>query len=50
MPVMSMAFFKEVAPKYREKVANELSLIKIQKLSISSALGEIAAAESSVAS
>ena len=42
-------FFKEVAPKYREKVANELSLIKTQKLSISSALGEIAAAESSVA-
>ncbi len=42
-------FFEKVAPKYREKVANELSLIKTQNLSILSALGEIAAAESSVA-
>ena len=42
-------FFKEVAPKYRKKIANELSLIKTQNSSISSALGEIAAAESSVA-
>ena len=42
-------FFEEVAPKYRKKVANELSLIKTQNLSISSALGEIVATESSVA-
>ena len=41
-------FFKEVAPKYREKVISKLSLIKMQKSSISSALGEIAAAEGSV--
>ncbi|MCG8624865.1 MAG: hypothetical protein MJE68_23060, partial [Proteobacteria bacterium] len=42
-------FFEEVAPKYRKKVANELSQIKTQNLSISSALGEIVATESSVA-
>ena len=38
-------FFEKVAPKYREKVINELSLIKTQKLSISNALKEIATAE-----
>ena len=42
-------FFDEVGPKHREKVISKLSQIKAQKLSISSALGEIAAAESSVA-
>ena len=42
-------FFKEVAPKYREKLVGEISLIKTQELSISSALGEILAAENSVA-
>ena len=42
-------FFAEVAPKYREKVTNKLSLIKAQKSSISSALGEIATAKSSIA-
>ena len=41
-------FFAEVAPKHRKKVASELSLIKIQKSSISSALGEIEAAETNV--
>ena len=41
-------FFAEEAPKYREKVTSELSLIKTQRSSISNALGEIAAAESSV--
>ena len=41
-------FFGEVAPKYREKIVSKLSLIKMQKMSISSALGEIAAAESSI--
>ena len=41
-------FFAEEAPKYREKVTSELSLIKMQRSSISNALGEIAAAESSV--
>ena len=43
-------FFKEVAPKYREIVASELSVIKTQKSSISNTLEEIAAAESSVES
>ena len=42
-------FFEKVAPKYREKVANELSQIKTHNMSISSAIGEIEAAESSVA-
>ena len=42
-------FFDEVAPKNREKVVSMLSQIKAQKSSISSALGEIAAAESSMA-
>ena len=42
-------FFAEMSPKYREKVISELSLIKTHESSISSALGEIAAAESSVA-
>ena len=42
-------FFKEVAPKYREKITSKLSMIKTQKSSISSALGEIAAAEGSIA-
>ena len=42
-------FFEEVAPKHREKVISKLSQIKAQKSSISSALGEIAAAESSMA-
>ena len=42
-------FFAEVAPKYREKITNKLSLIKTQKSSISSALGEIATAKSSIA-
>ena len=49
MPVMIMAFFEKVAPKHREKVISKLSQIKTQKSSISSALGEIAAAESSMA-
>jgi ElaB/YqjD/DUF883 family membrane-anchored ribosome-binding protein len=42
-------FFEKVAPKNREKVISKLSQIKAQKSSISSALGEIAAAESSMA-
>ena len=42
-------FFDEVAPKQREKVISMLSQIKVQKSSISSALGEITAAESSMA-
>ena len=42
-------FFEKVAPKHREKVISELSLIKTQKPSILSALGEIVAAESSIA-
>ena len=42
-------FFKEVAPKYREKLVGEMSLVKINNSSISSALGEIVAAETSVA-
>ena len=41
-------FFEKVALKYREKVISELSLIKMQKLSISSALEEIAAAETNI--
>ena len=41
-------FFKEVAPKYREKFIKEISLIKTKGLSISCALGEIAATEASV--
>ena len=43
-------FFVEVAPKYRKKVTSELSLIKMQKLSISNALREIAAAETNIES
>ena len=42
-------FFKEVAPKYRERLGGEMSLIKTQGSSISSALGKIVAAETSVA-
>ena len=42
-------FFEKVAPKYREEVISKLSQIKIQELSISSALEEIAAAESGMA-
>jgi tripartite motif-containing protein 2/3/tripartite motif-containing protein 71 len=42
-------FFERVAPKNREKVISKLSQIKAQKPSISIALGEIAAAESSMA-
>ena len=42
-------FFEKVAPKHREKVIRKLSQIKAQKSSISSALGEIAAAKSSMA-
>ena len=42
-------FFEKVAPKHREKVISKLSQIKAQKSSISSALEEIATAESSVA-
>jgi tripartite motif-containing protein 2/3/tripartite motif-containing protein 71 len=42
-------FFEKVAPKNREKVISKLSQIKAQKSSISSALGEVAAAESSMA-
>ena len=42
-------FFDQVAPKNREKVIRRLSQIKAQKSSILSALGEIAAAESSMA-
>ena len=41
--------FAEVATKYRKEVASELSLIKTQKSSVSSALGEIVAAESNIA-
>ena len=41
-------FFDEVAPKHREKVISKLSQIKAQKSSISSALREIAAAESNM--
>ena len=43
-------FFAKVAPKYRKQLAGEMSLITTQELSISSALGEIAAAESSLES
>ena len=42
-------FFEKMAPKNREKVISKLSQIKTQKSSISSALGEITAAESSMA-
>ena len=42
-------FFEKVAPKYREEVISKLSQIKIQESSISSALEEIAAAESGMA-
>ena len=42
-------FFEEMAPKYREKVDIELSLIKMRKPSILTALKETVAAESSVA-
>ena len=42
-------FFEKVAPKHREKINRKLSQIKVQKSSISSALEEIAAAESSMA-
>ena len=42
-------FFEEMAPKNREKVISKLSQIKGQKSSISSALGEIAVAKSSMA-
>ena len=42
-------FFERMAPKYREIVISKLSQIKAQKSSISSALGEIAAAKSSMA-
>ena len=42
-------FFEKVAPKYREELISKLSQIKTQKLSISSALEEIAAAESGMA-
>ena len=42
-------FFEKVAPKHREKVISKLLQIKAQKSSISSALGEIAAAKSSMA-
>ena len=41
-------FFKEVAPKHREKILNELSIIENQESSVSSTLGEIAAVESRV--
>ena len=41
-------FFAEVAPKCRKKVISELSLIETQQSSISTALGEIEAAESSI--
>ena len=40
--------FTKVAPKYRKQLASEMSLITTQDLSISSTLGEIAAAESSL--
>ena len=42
------SFFKEVAPKHREKILNELSIIENQESSILSTLGEIAAVESRV--
>ena len=42
-------FFEKVAPKYREEVISKLSQIKTQESSISSALEEITAAESSMA-
>ena len=42
-------FFAEVAPKYRKQFASERSLITAQDSSILNALGEISAAESSVA-
>ena len=45
-----MAVFAKVAPKYRKQLANEMSLITTQDLSISSTLGEIAAAESNLES
>ena len=41
-------FFAKVAPKYREKITSELSLIKTQKSSVSSALEEIALAETNI--
>ena len=42
--------FAKVALKYRKQLASEMSLITTQDLSISSTLGEIAAAESSLES
>ena len=42
-------FFEKMAPKHREKVIRKLSQITAQKSSISSALGEIAAAKSNMA-
>ena len=41
-------FFKEMATKYRKKFTHEMSLIKTWESSISSALQEIAAAETSL--
>ena len=43
-------FFAEVTPKYRKKVTREMSLITAWESSISSALGEIEAAETNVES
>ena len=42
-------FFKEVAPKYREQLISEVSLVKTQASYISSALGEFATAETTIA-
>ena len=41
-------FFDEVAPKYRKQLTSEISQITARESSISNALGEIAAAETSV--
>ena len=41
-------FFKEMATKYREKFASEMSMIKTQESSVSSALQEIASEEHSL--
>ena len=41
-------YFKEVAPKYREKVISKRSLIKTQEATVSSALQEITIAETNM--
>ena len=44
------AFFKEITPKYRQKLFNRLSLVKSQEHSISNALKEISTSENNLTS